>query len=231
MECNHIHASCMGTAPDHLYQDYVMVEESESHLIAAIADGLGSKVSSQRGSNLICQLIIDFFKKGDADPFAPGFTDGIIDEWYRFLSCKGVSCSDCQTTSSFLFFDKLSLRILMGSIGDSTIIYRQNKGEVIALSHSKEFLNETECIGGRTHPHYRLKEQILDEQFDCLIATDGFADEILEGKEDGLFEYLESKYTKIRVSERDTMLKRELVSTIKGLNPDDKTLFYCWINR
>ena len=81
------------------------------------------------------------------------------------------------------------------------------------------------------HSHYRLKELIFDEHFDSLIATDGFADEILEGKEDGLFEYLESKYTKIRVSERDTMLKRELVSTIKGLNPDDKTLFYCWINR
>ena len=221
----------MGTALEHRYQDYVMVEESVSYLIAAIADGLGSKVSSQRGSNLICQLIIDFFKKDDADRFAPGFTDRIIEEWYQFLSGKGVSCSDCQTTSSFLFFDKLSSMILMGSIGDSRILYRQNKEEVVALSNFKEFLNETECIGGRSHPHYTLKELSFDEHFDCLIATDGFADEILEGKEDGLFNYLESKYTRIRVSERDTMLKRELISFIKGLNPDDKTLFYCWINR
>lgn len=231
MVCNHIHASCMGSAPDHLYQDYVMVEESENYLIAAIADGLGSKVSSQRGSNLICQLIIDFFKKEDSDRFASDFTDSIIEEWYLFLSGKGVSCSDCQTTSSFLFFDKQTSRILMGSIGDSPIFYRQNKEEVVALSHSKEFLNETECIGGRSHPHYKLKELSFDKQFDCLIATDGFADEILEGKEEGLFDYLERKYTKFRVSERDTMLKRELISSTKGLNPDDKTLFYCWINR
>lgn len=221
----------MGSAPDHLYQDYVMVEESEKYLIAAIADGLGSKVSSQRGSNLICQLIIDFFKKEDSDRFASDFTDSIIEEWYLFLSGKGVSSSDCQTTSSFLFFDKQTSRILMGSIGDSPIFYRQNKEEVEALSHSKDFLNETECIGGRSHPHYKLKELSFDKQFDCLIATDGFADEILEGKEEGLFDYLESKYTKLRVSERDTMLKRELISSIKGLNPDDKTLFYCWIKR
>lgn len=221
----------MGSAPDHLYQDYVMVEESENYLIAAIADGLGSKVSSQRGSNLICQLIIDFFKKEDSDRFASDFTDRIIEEWYLFLSGKGVSSSDCQTTSSFLFFDKQNSRILMGSIGDSPIFYRQNKEEVETLSHSKEFLNETECIGGRTRPHYRLKELEFNKAFDCLIATDGFADEIIEGREEGLFDYLESKYMKIRVSERDTMLKRELVSTIKGLNPDDKTLFYCWINK
>ena len=221
----------MGSAPDHLYQDYVMVEESEKYLIAAIADGLGSKVSSQRGSNLICQLIIDFFKKEDSDRFASDFTDSIIEEWYLFLSGKGVSSSDCQTTSSFLFFDKQTSRILMGSIGDSPIFYRQNKEEVEALSHSKDFLNETECIGGRSHPHYKLKELSFDKQFDCLIATDGFADEILEGKEEGLFDYLESKYTKLRVSERDTMLKRELISSIKGLNPDDKTLFCCWIKR
>lgn len=221
----------MGSAPDHLYQDYVMVEESENYLIAAIADGLGSKVSSQRGSNLICQLIIDFFKKEDSDRFASDFTDRIIEEWYLFLSGKGVSSSDCQTTSSFLFFDKQNSRILMGSIGDSPIFYRQNKEEVETLSHSKEFLNETECIGGRSHPHYKLKELSFDKQFNCLIATDGFADEIMVGKEEGLFDYLESKYTKIRISERDTMLKRELISSIKGLNPDDKTLFYCWINR
>lgn len=221
----------MGAAPDHRYQDYVMVEDSESYLIATIADGLGSKASSQRGSNLICQLIIDFFQKEDADRFAPGFTDSIIEEWYLFLSSRGVSSSDCQTTSSFLFFDKQSSRILMGAIGDSPILYRQNKENVVSISHSKEFLNETECIGGRTHPHYRLKELMFEEHFDCLIATDGFADEIIEGREEGLFDYLEDKYRKIRVSERDTMLKRELVSSIKGLNPDDKTLFYCWINR
>lgn len=231
MDCNHIHASCMGTAPDHLYQDYIMVEDSENYLIAAVADGLGSKISSQRGANLICQFIINFFKKEDSDRFAPSFSDNIIEEWYQFLSSKGVASSDCQTTSSFLFFDKVSSRILMGSIGDSPIFYRQDKEEVVALSHSKEFLNETECIGGRTHPHYRLKELKFNEAFDCLIATDGFADEIIEGREEGLFDYLESKYMKIRVSERDTMLKRELVSTIKGLNPDDKTLFYCWINK
>lgn len=231
MDCNHIHASCMGTAPDHLYQDYVMVEDTENCLIAAVADGLGSKISSQRGSNLICQLIIDFFKKEDVDRFAPCFTDNIIEEWYQFLSGKGVESSDCQTTSSFLFFDKLSSRILMGTIGDSPIYFRQDKTDVVSLSHSKEFLNETECIGGRTRPHYRLKELEFNKAFDCLIATDGFADEIIEGREEGLFDYLESKYMKIRVSERDTMLKRELVSTIKGLNPDDKTLFYCWINK
>lgn len=231
MDCNHIHASCMGTAPDHRYQDYVMVVDSESCLIAAIADGLGSKASSQRGSNLICQLIIDSFQKEDADRFAPDFTDSIIEEWYLFLSSRGVSSSDCQTTSSFLFFDKLSSRILMGSIGDSPILYRQNKENVVSISHSKEFLNETDCIGGRTHPHYRLRELMFEEHFDCLIATDGFADEIIEGREQGLFDYLEDKYRKIRVSERDTVLKRELVSSIKGLNPDDKTIFYCWIDR
>lgn len=231
MDCNYIHASCMGTAPDHLYQDFVLVENSEDCLIAAVADGLGSKISSQRGSNLICQLIIDFFKKKDADRFAPDFTDGIIEEWYQFLLNKGVASSDCQTTSSFLFFDKSSSRILMGAIGDSPIYFRHNKQEVEALSHTKEFLNETECIGGRIRPHYVLKELIFDEHFDCLIATDGFADEILDGKQSGLFDYLENKYERIRVSERDTMLKRELVSSIKGLNPDDKTVFYCWINK
>ena len=231
MDCNYIHASCMGSAPDHLYQDFVLVENSEECLIAAIADGLGSKVSSQRGSNLICQLIVNFFMRPDSDKFAPGFTDSIIDKWYEVLLSKSISSSDCQTTSSFLFFDKLSSRILVGSIGDSPIFYRQNKNDVVSLSRSKEFLNETDCIGGKSHPHYILKELSFEEQFDCLIATDGFADEILEGKECGLFDYLEGKYSKIRISERDTMLKRELVSTIKGLNPDDKTLFYCWINK
>ena len=231
MECNYIHASCMGTAPDHLYQDFVMVQDSVDYLIAAIADGLGSKNSSQRGSNLICQLIIDFFKKAEVDKFAPNYTDSIIEEWYNIISGKNISTIDCQTTSSFLYFDKRLSRILIGTIGDSPIYYRQNKGEVVSFTHTKDFLNETESIGGITHPCYILKEFEFDEQFDCLIATDGFADEILEGKEEDLLDYLKNKYKKIRVKERDAMLKRELISSIKGLNPDDKTIFYCWIEK
>ncbi len=227
---NVIDASCKGNSPDHRYQDHRRVAQSDSCLIAVVADGLGSAIHSDRGSGLICQIlteltqIIDWGVNDIEDTL-----NTCVSEWYRRLEIKKSDPHDCCTTCSVVIMNKLSNIAYLCYIGDSPIFYRADGESVKYLSTNNEFINETECLGSSHKPIFVINTISFSKSFDFLIASDGFGDEIILESSDALFDYFIQRYSKIRKSNRNHELKSELASTMQDKNNDDKSLIFCWI--
>lgn len=229
MKYNVISASCKGRSKGHIYQDHLRVFESETCLLAIVADGLGSAVSSSRGSDLICQIISEFASSIDWRVHdIPEILNTSVSEWYRRLEVKGVSARDCCTTCSAIIINKPRCIAYLCQIGDSPIFYRIDEENVIILSSEKEFLNETDCIGPSTHQSFSVIEKRFSKRIDFLIATDGFGDEVVPDAADSLFDYFKAKYSKIREKKRNSALKNELKETMQDKNNDDKSIIFGW---
>jgi len=229
MKYNIISASCKGRSEGHIYQDHVRVFESETCLMAVVADGLGSVVSSSRGSELICQILSEV--ASNIDWRIHNVTEILntsVSEWYRRLEAKGVATRDCCTTCSAVVINKINRIVYFCIIGDSPIFYRIDKEKVNILSSDKEFLNETDCIGPSEHPVFSVQERCFSSGIDFLVATDGFGDEVVPEAADSLFDYFKTKYSKIRYKKRNSVLKMELVETMQDKNKDDKSIIFGW---
>lgn len=229
MKYNVISASCKGRSNGHIYQDHLRVYESETCLLAVVADGLGSVVSSSRGSELICQIIAEFASNIDWRIHdIPEMLNTLVSEWYRRLEVKGVSARDCCTTCSAIIVNKPRCIVYLCQIGDSPIFYRIDEEEVNILSSEKEFLNETECIGTSLRPSFSVIEKKFSKRMEFLIATDGFGDEVVHEVAGSLFDYFKIKYSKIREKKRNSALKIELMETMQNKNNDDKSIIFGW---
>jgi len=228
-----IQATCKGPAKDHKYQDYLSVVNEKDYMIACVADGVGSCESSDKGAMLICNTIIKMFANPSlAEKLTQQFTDKIVDEWYSKLQIDGVDASKCKTTSSFVYIDKKKQKMIAGYIGDSPIFIRFGVKIVTQLNGNKDFLNETYALGGSIHAQYQTSLfDINEEHIEFMIATDGFADDIIPERISGLFDYLYSKYSNLKRKKRNWELKRELVCSVKNKNPDDKSLIFGWTCR
>lgn len=229
MKYNVISASCKGRTNGHMYQDHLRVFESETCLLVVVADGLGSAVSSSRGSELICQVISEFASGIDWRIHdIPEVLNTSVSEWYRRLEVKGMSARDCCTTCSAIIVNKPRCIAYLCQIGDSPIFYRIDEEEVNILSSEKEFLNETDCIGPSSHPSFSVIEKKFIKSIDFLVATDGFGDEVVPEVADSLFDYLKAKYSKIREKKRNSALKTEVMETMQDKNNDDKSIIFGW---
>lgn len=229
MKFNIISASCKGRPNGHIYQDHLRVFESETCLMAVVADGLGSVASSSRGSELICQILSRIVSNIDWRIHdIPGILNISVSEWYRRLEAKGVHPRDCCTTCSAIIVNKSDSVVYFCQIGDSPILYRIDDGMVNALSVEKEFLNETDCLGPSARPSFSIIEKHFCNGIDFLVATDGFGDEIIPEAADSLFDYFKAKYSKIKEKKRNSLLKIELVETMQDKNNDDKSIIFGW---
>lgn len=229
MKYNVISASCKGRSKDHIYQDHLRIFESETCLLAVVADGLGSAVSSSRGSDLICQVISEFASCIDWRIHdIPEILNTSVSEWYRRLEVKGVAARDCCTTCSVIIVNKPGCIAYLCQIGDSPIFFRIDEENVTILSSEKEFLNETDCIGPSTRPSFSVVERKFSKKIEFLIATDGFGDEVVPDAADSLFDYFKTKYSKIREKKRNSALKNELMETMQDKNNDDKSIIFGW---
>lgn len=229
MKYNVISASCKGRSIGHIYQDHLRVFESETCLWAVVADGLGSVVSSSRGSELVCQVLFEVASDIDWRVHdIPEILNTSVSEWYRRLEVKGIPTRDCCTTCSAIIIDKSNSIAYLCQIGDSPIFYRIDEEAVNVLSSEKEFLNETECLGLSVHPSFSVIEKHFHKGIDFLVSTDGFGDEVVLETADSLFDYLINRYSKIRTKKRNSVLKTELMKTMQDKNNDDKSIIFGW---
>lgn len=226
-----IHASCKGQKKDHPYQDFIKLSETEDYFLATLADGLGSSRFSSRGASLICQVVCEgFSSRENHDRTVKIILENAIDEWYKKLSDKQICPTDCLTTSSVLFVNKVEGKAYFAHIGDSMMSYRLPDGKVHRLNEGKEFLNETACIGTEMRSSYSITEVDCSEGMDFLMASDGFGDEIIVERMGGLYDYFKSKYSAIRADRRNRVLKIELAEAMHDKNNDDKSLIFGWIH-
>lgn len=212
-------------------QDYIQVFENDGYLIAAVSDGLGSSRNSLEGAIFACKSVIDEIQKFQLSSDLYNLGKGIKERWVKEIELKSNVISDFRTTNSFIAVFKNDKKIIVGQIGDVLVSVRIDGLFRYVESTSKDFSNETDCLGSGRDEKFKLALFEFGHSFDFLIATDGIGDELQTEKIEVLHDYFKNKFPNIDESIRNDVLKNEIEEFINEKNNDDKSLVFIWTNK
>lgn len=219
-----IKTSIKGDKP--VNQDAILTYEDDTLIVLALADGLGSVTSSDKGSMAICRSVIKNVKMS-IQTSSPLSGTNIINYWVTSLRMKGLNPADCLTTSSFVLVNKKTQKVTTAQIGDSQI-YLVIDGQLIDYAKDKEFSNITECIGPNKAVRYDINTLHFEKSLRILVASDGICDEFVPSTVQVMMEYLAERYSAIPKKSRNMALSRDVRKSFSRLNSDDKSMVFVW---
>lgn len=212
-------------------QDYIKVFEDDNLLIVALADGLGSSKNSLQGATLACKIVVSEIKKIIKIEDINFLGASILYKWEKSIESKLDNIKDYRTTNSFVAVLKNNNKIIIGQLGDVFVSIRIDGLFRYLGSNSKDFLNETCCLGSGRNDNYKITIFDFSHNYDFLIASDGIGDELLEDKNEQLHNFFINKYQNIPATMRNKVLKKEIAEFLNGKNNDDKSLVFGWTNK
>lgn len=212
-------------------QDYIEIVENEEVLIATVSDGLGSSKHSLDGAKLACKTIIEEVTNFKRTTDLHLLNEQIKRSWENEIYQISDFINDFRTTNSFVAVLKKEKKIIVGQLGDVLISLRIDGLFRYLQSESKDFSNETECLGSRKSGNYYLTEFDFSNSFDFLMATDGIGDEVETDKIESLHDYFISKFMHVKASLRNDVLKQEIEDFVNKKNNDDKSIVFIWTNK
>lgn len=211
-------------------QDYIQVIEFDDLLIATVSDGLGSSKKSNVGAKLACRVVIEEVQDFQLTSDLQLLNGRIKSRWENEINKLSDSIIDYRTTNTFVAIFKNDKRIIVGQLGDVLVSLRIDGLFRHLQSTTKDFSNETDCLGSGRNENYNLALYEFGHSFDFLIATDGIGDEIQTEKIEPLHDYFKNKYKSINESYRNDVLKHEIKEFVNEKNNDDKSLVFIWSN-
>lgn len=212
-------------------QDYMDVFENEEFLITTVSDGLGSSKNSLEGAQIACKSVIDEIQNFQLSSELQFLNSKIKENWNNEIETISKSISDFRSTNSFIAVFKKEKKIIVGQIGDVLVSLRMDGLFRYLESTSKDFSNETVCLGSGRDENFKLALFEFGHTFDFLIATDGIADELQTEKIEILHDYFKNKFQNIEASRRNDALKCDLEQFLNKKNNDDKTMIFTWSNK
>lgn len=227
-----IQASIRGNKEDGIpNQDFIEVFENEDLLIAAVSDGLGSSKNSLVGAKIACKSVIDEIQGFKLTSDLSLLKVQIKTRWENEIIKLFDAMNDFRSTNSFVAVFKHDKKIIVGQLGDVLVSLRIDGLFRYLQSSSKDFSNETDCLGSGRDEEFNLALFDLGHSFDFIIATDGVGDEIQTEKIEPLHDYFKSKFQNIDASFRNEVLKNEIEEFVNEKNNDDKSLVFIWSNK
>lgn len=212
-------------------QDYINVFENDEFLITTVSDGLGSSKNSLEGAQIACKSVIDEIQNFQLSSELQFLSNKIKERWKKEIESISSSISDYRTTNSFIAVFKKEKKIIVGQIGDVLVSLRMDGLFRYLESTSKDFSNETVCLGSGRDENFKLALFEFGHTFDFLIATDGIADELQTEKIETLHDYFKNKFQNIEESRRNDALKCDLEEFLTEKNNDDKSMIFIWSNK
>lgn len=212
-------------------QDYIDVFENDEFLITTVSDGLGSSKNSLEGAQIACKCVIVEIQKIQLSSEIQILNNRIKENWKKEIESISMNISDFRTTNSFIAVFKKEKKIIVGQIGDVLVSLRMDGLFRYLESTSKDFSNETVCLGSGRDDNFKLAFFEFGHTFDFLIATDGIADELQTEKIETLHDYFKNKYQNIEALKRNDVLKCDLEEFLNQKNNDDKSMIFIWSNK
>jgi serine/threonine protein phosphatase PrpC len=226
-----IQASIHGDKHDGIpNQDYIAVFENDEFLITTVSDGLGSSKNSLEGAQIACKSVIDEIQNCELSSELQFLNNKIKEKWIKEIESISNNVSDFRTTNSFIAVFKKEKKIIVGQLGDVLVSLRMDGLFRYLESTSKDFSNETVCLGSGRDENFKLALFEFGHTFDFLIATDGIADELQTEKIETLHDYFKVKFQNIEESRRNDVLQLELEEFLNDKNNDDKSMIFIWSN-
>lgn len=220
MEFKTRHTSIKGLNKE-LSQDAFGIYEDDNLFIAVIADGLGSCMSSRIGARLICDAIISTLK--NKSNYSESIVSDFEHNWLISLSNNGILPIEACTTFSALWVSKKARVCYVAKVGDSSLAIRM-QNEVELFESEKDFLNETDCFGGKNWK-YRFQAFTIKDSFDFIIASDGIGDEIDWTYTNNLFDFMKEKF----YNKNNRSFSCSINNAFGKSNNDDKTIIIGWL--
>lgn len=212
-------------------QDYIEVFENKEFLIVSVSDGLGSSKNSLQGAIIACKSVIDEIQEFKLSSELYILDKRIKEKWTKEVGEESTTVSDYRTTNSFVAVFKKDKKIIVGQLGDVLVSIRMDGLFRYLESTSKDFSNETDCLGSGRGEKFKLSLYEFGHTFDFLIATDGVGDELRTEKIEVLHDYFISKFQNLDISLRNDILKNEIEEFVNEKNNDDKSLIFIWSNK
>ena len=122
--------------------------------------------------------------------------------------------------------DKTKNNFIACKVGDSLIIVVSDETRLI-IRDSKDFLNETQCIGSQ-NVKFEIKQGAFNKEIGFVLASDGIGDEIDLTKSSELLDYFRNRYSVPDHAESNRQFKKEIIASFGPLNNDDKTIIIGW---
>lgn len=227
-----IQASVRGNKEEEIpNQDFIQLMENDDILIATVSDGLGSSKHSLDGAKLACKTVIKKIIDFQLTTELQILNEQIKTVWESEINKLPYSIKDYRTTNSFVAVSKKDKKIIVGQLGDVLISIRIDGLFRYLRSTSKDFSNETDCLGSGRKENFNLALYEFGHSFDFLIASDGIGDELETGKIESLHDYFKSKFKHIDASKRNDVLKQDIENFVTEKNNDDKSLVFIWTNK
>lgn len=212
-------------------QDFIEVFENEDLLIATVSDGLGSSTRSLEGAKMACTSVIEVIKHFQLKSDLPVLNEQIKKHWENEIYKISDAINNFRTTNSFVAILKSGKKIIVGQLGDVLVSLRVDGLFRYLQSTSKDFSNETDCLGSGRNENYNLALFEFGHSFDFLIATDGIGDELITEKIEVLHNYFKNKFQNLEASTRNIVLKNEIEEFLIEKNNDDKSMVFIWSNK
>jgi serine/threonine protein phosphatase PrpC len=227
-----IQASIRGEKMENIpNQDYIDFFENDEFLITTVSDGLGSSKNSLEGAQIACKCVIVEIQNFQLSSEIQILNNRIKENWKKEIESISKNMSDFRTTNSFVAIIKKEKKIIVGQIGDVLVSLRMDGLFRYLESTSKDFSNETVCLGSGRDENFKLALFEFGHTFDFLIATDGIADELQTEKIETLHDYFKNKFQNIEESRRNDALKCDLEEFLTEKNNDDKSMIFIWSNK
>ena len=139
-------------------QDYINVFENDEFLISTVSDGLGSSKNSLEGAQIACKSVIDEIQNFQLSSELQFLNNKVKERWKKEIESISSSVSDYRTTNSFIAVFKKEKKIIVGQIGDVLVSLRMDGLFRYLESTSKDFSNETVCLGSGRDENYKQKK-------------------------------------------------------------------------
>lgn len=214
-------AGAKHTAEDSPNQDCSGFLIEDNDFVLSVADGVGSCANAREGSMLACHICNRAFKAlGDGSLPMSGtdIVQWVVQEWRKELNGKNED-DYCTTLKAVFLRDN---RIILISLGDGIGMIAIPDQVIMTPKNENDFLNETVCFSSQTNKDsFSINEiNVGNSGFVVFLTTDGIANHIIDGQEEGFIRYLleETTSENLRVELSDFFLN------VRALNADDKTL-------
>ena len=208
-------------------QDRYSIIDRKDYTLIIVADGLGSSRYSFRGAKLVCNIVAKYVHDSYCNglDYLESTIDNVITIWNREVSLLGP-VDDFNTTCSFILIDKNEHSYLSGKIGDSIIVTIADSKSYVQFE-SKDFLNETRCLGS-SNLKFECHRGNYYNKICFLLATDGICDEMNTSMFNDFFTYVKSTYTLYEHKINNRLFKKDIIKSFGQLNNDDKTIVMGW---
>lgn len=205
-----------------LNQDYFLINVETDRIICLLADGLGSAINSEIGSETVCKVANGIIEKHGLTEEFPNL---LKEKWANELLVKPISA---DTTFKFFVIEKEE--IVFGGIGDGWIVGIVD-GKFFEYKSTNNFSNQTDSL---MSVGYEDKFKIIRRPYSKIqilsLATDGFSEDIESNNAESFLKdcILEiNNNAEAFLDELENMIENWPIKT----NQDDKTIILCGVNK